>query len=43
MRVFNFSLIAVLGCIAMVGATPVGNGAAAEATALRQDSEYVLY
>ena len=41
MRVFNTSLIALLSCIAMVGATPVGNNAAAEAISRRE--EYVPY
>jgi hypothetical protein len=41
MRAFNFSLIAVLSCIAMIGATPVGDNAPAEAIARRQT--YVLY
>jgi hypothetical protein len=36
MRAFNISLIAVLSCIAMIGATPVGNIAPAEAIARRQ-------
>jgi hypothetical protein len=26
MRAFNFSLIAILSCIAVIGATPVGDG-----------------
>ena len=39
MRAFNFGLIAVLSCIAMIGATPVGNSAPAEAIVRRQ--EYV--
>jgi hypothetical protein len=45
MHVFRvkFSLIAVLSCIAMIGATPVGNSGPAEAIAGRQDSEYVPY
>jgi hypothetical protein len=41
MRTSNVGLIAVLGCIAMIGATPVGNTAPAEAIARRQ--RYVLY
>jgi hypothetical protein len=46
MHAFNFSLIAVLSCIAMIGATPVGNGAPVEAIAHRDDGidgEYVVY
>ena len=30
MRVLNFNLIVVLSCIAMIGATPVGDSAATE-------------
>ena len=41
MRVFNFSLIAVLSCIAMIGAIPVENNAPAQAIARRE--EYVPY
>jgi hypothetical protein len=41
MRTFNFGLIVVLSCIAMIGATPVGNSVPAEAIARRQ--KYVLY
>jgi hypothetical protein len=41
MRAFNFSLIAVLSCIAMIAATPIGNSAPAEAIARRQT--YVPY
>ncbi|KAI0281157.1 hypothetical protein BGY98DRAFT_261594 [Russula aff. rugulosa BPL654] len=37
MRVFNFSLIAVLSCIAMIGAIPVENNAPAQAIARRED------
>ena len=29
MRTFNFGLLAVLSCIAMIGATPIGNDAPA--------------
>ena len=36
MHVLKFSSIAVLGCIAMVGAVPVGNRAPAEAIVGRQ-------
>ena len=45
MRAFNFGLIAVLSCVAMIGATPVGNSAPAEAIAGSQpeDSAYVPY
>jgi len=47
MHPFNFGLIAVLSCIAMIGATPVGNSAPAEAIVRRQDGlsailKYVL-
>jgi hypothetical protein len=38
MRTFNFGLLAVLSCIAMIGATPIGNGAPAEALGRRQGS-----
>jgi hypothetical protein len=31
MRTFNFSVLAVLGCIAVVGAAPIGKRAPAEA------------
>ena len=41
MRAFNFSLIAVLSCIAMIGATPVGDRAPVEVIARRQT--YVPY
>ena len=41
MHAFNFGLIAVLSCIAMISATPVGNGATAEDLARRQ--VYVPY
>ena len=36
MHTFKFSLIAVLCCIAMIGATPVENRAPAEAIVRRQ-------
>ncbi|KAF8468715.1 hypothetical protein DFH94DRAFT_697532 [Russula ochroleuca] len=36
MRTFNFGLLAVLSCIAMIGATPVGNDAPVEAIGRRQ-------
>ena len=36
MRVFIFSLIAVLSCIVMIGATPAGDSAPAGAIARRQ-------
>ena len=41
MRTFNFGLLAVLSCIAMIGATPIGNDAPAEAIGRRQQSMYV--
>jgi hypothetical protein len=41
MHASKFSLIAVLSCIAMIGAIPVGNRAAAEAIVRRQG--YVRY
>ncbi|KAI0272906.1 hypothetical protein BGY98DRAFT_1000777 [Russula aff. rugulosa BPL654] len=37
MHAFKFSLIAVLSCIAMIGATPVGDSAPAEALTRRQN------
>lgn len=48
MRVLNFSFIAVLGCVAMIGAIPVGSRAPAEAIVRRQgdivaDIGYVPY
>ena len=36
MRTFSFTLLAVLSCIAMIGATPIGNRAPAEAIVRRQ-------
>jgi hypothetical protein len=36
---FSLILIAVSGCIAMIGAIPVGNRAGAEAVVRRQDSD----
>jgi hypothetical protein len=39
MHAFKFSLIAVLSCIAMVGAIPVGNRAPAEAMVRRDHGE----
>jgi len=36
MRTFNFTLLAMLSCIAVIGAIPVGNNAPAEAIARRQ-------
>ena len=41
MRMINFGLIAVLSCIAVIGATPAGNSAPAEAITRRQG--YVPY
>jgi hypothetical protein len=38
---FNLGLIAVLSCIAVIGATPVGNSVPAEAITRRQS--YVPY
>jgi hypothetical protein len=46
MHAFKFSSIAVLSCIAMIGAIPVGNRAPAEAIVRRQDGlggEDVMY
>jgi hypothetical protein len=40
MRTFNFGLIAMLSCIAVIGATPVGDHAPAEAT---RSEAYVPY
>ena len=37
MHAFKFGLLAVLSCIAVVGAIPVGNRAPAEAIVRRQD------
>jgi hypothetical protein len=36
MRTFNFLLLAMLSCIAMIGAAPIGNGAPAEAIERRK-------
>ena len=41
MRTFNFGLLAMLSCIAMIGATPIGNDA--PAIGRRQQSMYVLW
>jgi hypothetical protein len=43
MHASRFSLIAVLSCIAMIGAIPVGNRAAAEAIVRRQIGGLVGY
>jgi hypothetical protein len=45
MHAFSFSLIAVLSCIAMIGAAPAGNIAPAEVIVRRQgiDLKYVPY
>ena len=44
MHTFKFSLIAVLSCIAMIGAIPIENRAPAEAIVRRQcGGLYVLY
>ena len=43
MRVFNTGLIVLLSCIAMIGATPVGNNAAAEAISRREEYVPFLY
>jgi hypothetical protein len=40
MHVLNFCSIAVLSCIAMTGATPVGDGAV---KAITSDQLYVAY
>jgi hypothetical protein len=39
MRIINFTLLAVLSCIAMIGATPIKGGTPAEGIARRK--EYV--
>ena len=41
MRAFNFTLLAVFSCIAMIGATPIGDSAPAGGIGRRQDIEYV--
>jgi hypothetical protein len=43
MHASKFSLIVVLSCIAMIGAIPVGDGAAAETIVRRQGLGYVPY
>ena len=43
MHAFKFSLIAVLSCIAMTGATAVGNSGPAKDVARREENEYVPY
>jgi hypothetical protein len=42
MLAFNFSLLAVLSYVAMIGATPLGAGAPAEAIGRRQVPKYVV-
>ncbi|KAF8482997.1 hypothetical protein DFH94DRAFT_691148 [Russula ochroleuca] len=39
MRTFNFLLLAMLSCIAMIGAAPIGNGAPAEAIERRKSED----
>jgi hypothetical protein len=41
MRTINFTLFAVLSCIAMIGAIPIEDGALAGSIARRQDLPYV--
>jgi hypothetical protein len=43
MHAFKFSLIAALSCIAMTGATAVGNSGSAKDIARREENEYVPY
>jgi hypothetical protein len=41
MRTTNFTLFAVLSCIAMIGAIPIEDGALAGRIARRQELQYV--
>jgi hypothetical protein len=42
MRAFNFTLLAMLGYVAVIGATPLGARAPAEATGIGRRKLYVI-